>query len=448
LRVEPIYNLPQILTLSLQGVAMQLAFDQLDTKAFRRSFYQVENYHHKVFGLKESTEQFNSDYYAGLIQGIRAQGYRLHHGDVTIRLAESFGFCWGVKRAVEMAYETRQQFPTKRAWITGEIIHNPFVNKKLREMQVELIPEVGHTKNFSEVAAEDVVIIPGAGATLQEYQYLRELGCTIVDTTCPWVSKVWNAIEKHKKGSYTSVIHGKRGHDETLATSSFAQKYLVLQTLKDAQYVCDYILNARGDVARHAFLEKFVGAMSAGFDPDQDLSYIGIANQTTMLKSETEQIGQLIERTLLKKYGPVALVEHFQPFNTICGATQERQDAMIQLLQEKPDVIIVVGGFNSSNTTHLHQMAIEQGIVSYHIDGGERIKPDGSIQHQPLGEPLTRTENWLPEGKIVIGVTAGASTPDKPLGDAIARILALRSIPGFSVAGMVSADNRLGAFQM
>jgi 4-hydroxy-3-methylbut-2-enyl diphosphate reductase len=398
----------------------------MDTKAFKRSLQNSENYHRKGFGHEaEVATQLQSEYQSNLIQQIRENNYRLQRGDVTIRLAEAFGFCWGVERAVAMAYETRQHFPTEHIWMTNEIIHNPSVNQHLQDMQVEFIPVEQSQKDFSVVGAGDVVILPAFGASVQEMQLLNDKNCKIVDTTCPWVSKVWNTVEKHKKKDYTSIIHGKYKHEETVATSSFAGKYLVVLNLQEAEYVANYILN-RGN--RDEFMEKFSRACSVGFDPDRHLERVGIANQTTMLKSETEQIGKLFERTMMKKYGPVKLNEHFHSFNTICDATQERQDAMLGLVEEKLDLMVVIGGFNSSNTTQLQQIAIERGIPSYHIDSAERIGAGNQVEHKPLGRDLVVTKNWLPPGEIVVGVTSGASTPDKVVEDAIEKIFELKAM--------------------
>ncbi|NEP10734.1 MAG: 4-hydroxy-3-methylbut-2-enyl diphosphate reductase [Symploca sp. SIO2C1] len=410
----------------------------MDTKAFKRSLHSSENYHRKGFGHQaEVATQLQSEYNSNLIQEIRDNNYRLQRGEVTIRLAESFGFCWGVERAVAMAYETRQHFPTERIWITNEIIHNPSVNQRLREMEVGFISVEQGKKDFSVVDTGDVVILPAFGASVQEMQLLTEKNCKIVDTTCPWVSKVWNTVEKHKKKDCTSIIHGKYKHEETVATSSFANKYLVVLNLQEAQYVANYILNG-GD--KDEFLEKFSRACSAGFDPEQDLERIGIANQTTMLKSETEQIGKLFERTMMKKYGPARLNEHFQSFNTICDATQERQDAMFELVEEKLDLMLVIGGFNSSNTTHLQEIAIERGIPSYHIDSAQRIGSGNRLEHKPLNEDLAVKENWLPSGSIVVGITSGASTPDKVVEEAIEKIFELKATPAVT---MVAAESPL-----
>ncbi len=396
----------------------------MDTKAFKKSLQHSENYHRKGFGkAAEVATLLKSEYQSNLVQLIKGNNYSLTRGDVTIRLAESFGFCWGVERAVAMAYETRQHFPTEQIWITNEIIHNPSVNQRLREMQVQFIEVTNGDKDFSVVNSGDVVILPAFGASVQEMQLLNDLGCKIIDTTCPWVSKVWNTVEKHKKGDYTSIIHGKYNHEETIATSSFAGKYLIVLNLEQAEYVASYILNG-GDP--NEFMTKFSRAHSEGFNPDEDLKQIGIANQTTMLKSETEQIGKLFERTMMRKYSPSQLNEHFQTFNTICDATQERQDAMQLLVREKLDLIVVIGGFNSSNTTHLQEIAIERGIASYHIDCAERIDTNG-IEHRTLDGKLQLTSNWLPKGTITIGVTSGASTPDIVVADTVEKIFALKA---------------------
>ena len=397
----------------------------MDTKAFKRSLQHSENYNRKGFGHQaEVATQLQSEYQSNLIQEIRDRNYTLQRGDVTIRLAQAFGFCWGVERAVAMAYETRQHFPTEHIWITNEIIHNPSVNQRMQEMEVEFIPIEGKNKDFSVVGTGDVVILPAFGASVQEMQILHDKGCKIVDTTCPWVSKVWNTVEKHKKIDYTSIIHGKYKHEETVATSSFAGKYLIVLNLQEAEYVADYIINGGN---REEFLTKFAKACSAGFDPDRDLERVGIANQTTMLKGETEQIGKLFERTMLQKYGPTELNQHFQSFNTICDATQERQDAMLELVEHNLDLMVVIGGFNSSNTTQLQQIAFEQGIPSYHIDTVERIKSGDSIEHRQLNGQLITTENWLPNGEIVVGITSGASTPDKVVEDVIEKIFAMKA---------------------
>ena len=407
----------------------------MDTKAFKRALNHSENYYrNQGFGQKDDVAGLmQAEYESNLIQTIRNSGNLLVNGDVTIHLAESFGFCWGVERAIAMAYEARAHFPNQRIWITNEIIHNPEVNQQLKVMDVQFIELASGEKDFSGVGEGDVVILPAFGASVQEMKLLHDKGCTIVDTTCPWVSKVWNTVEKHKKREFTSIIHGKYKHEETVATSSFAGTYLVVLNLAEAEYVANYILS--GGVSpeerlrqRDEFLAKFANAYSEGFDPDKDLEAVGIANQTTMLKGETEQIGRLFERTMLKKYGPTELNQHFHSFNTICDATQERQDAMFSLVDADIDLIVVIGGFNSSNTTHLQEIAIERNLPSFHIDSAARVGPGNRIEHKPLhSDALAVDEGWLPTGKISVGVTSGASTPDKAVQEVIEKIFAIKS---------------------
>jgi 4-hydroxy-3-methylbut-2-enyl diphosphate reductase len=406
----------------------------MDTRAFKRSLHHSERYNRRGFGLGEEVAgSLQTAYQSDLIASLRTNGQELREGRLTVRLAEAFGFCWGVERAVAMAYETRRHYPTERIWITNEIIHNPSVNDHLREMDVLFIRVDDGVKDFSEVATGDVVILPAFGATVQEMQLLNERGCHIVDTTCPWVSKVWNTVEKHKKQAFTSIIHGKVKHEETLATSSFAGTYLVVLDLAEAQMVCDYILaSGAADAdpgeraaAREAFMARFTKASSPGFDPDRDLNRLGVANQTTMLKSETEEIGRMFERTMLQRFGPAELNEHFLAFNTICDATQERQDAMFALVDEPLDLMVVIGGYNSSNTTHLQEIAVSRGIRSFHIDTPERIGPGNRIEHKPLGADLEVVDPFLPEGPIRVGITSGASTPDRVVEDVIQRLIAL-----------------------
>ena len=395
----------------------------MDTRAFKRSLHHSDRYNRRGFGLgNEVAGSLEQAYQSDLIAKLRESGYSLESGRLTVRLAEAFGFCWGVELAVAMAYETRRHYPTERIWITNEIIHNPSVNDNLRDMNVLFISVEDGMKDFSEVASGDVVILPAFGATVQEMQLLSERGCHIVDTTCPWVSKVWNTVEKHKKHSFTSIIHGKVKHEETLATSSFAGTYLVVLDLAEAQMVSEYIL---GNGDRQSFMDRFAKACSPGFDPDRDLIQVGVANQTTMLKSETEEIGRLFERTMLQRFGPIELNEHFLAFNTICDATQERQDAIFALVDEPLDLMVVIGGYNSSNTTHLQEIAVSRGIRSFHIDTPERIGPGNRIEHMPLGGVLEIEQPFLPEGPIRVGITSGASTPDRVVEDVIERLIEL-----------------------
>ena len=394
----------------------------MDTQAVKHAIQHSGRYNRRGFeSPTQRAKALGESYQSNLIASIRENNFTYQEGRLKIQLAKSFGFCWGVERAVAMAYETRRHYPKETIWMTNEIIHNPSVNNHLSRMNVKIISAKNGIKDFSAVSHGDVVILPAFGATVQEMQLLHEKECHIIDTTCPWVSKVWHTVEKHKKHTFTSIIHGKYKHEETLATRSFAGDYLVVFDLEEAEYVANYIL---GNGDRDHFLQKFSKAFSNGFDPDIHLERVGVANQTTMLKSETEEIGKLFENTMLKKYGPAHLNDHFLAFNTICDATEERQDAMFSLVDEALDILVVIGGFNSSNTTHLQEIAITNNIESFHIDTPDRISVENnSICHKPLESDLVLKKNFIPDGELTVGITSGASTPDKVVPDVIEKLI-------------------------
>jgi len=394
----------------------------MDTQAVKHAIQHSGRYNRRGFeSPTQRAKALGQSYQSELIASIRENNFTYQKGRLKIQLAKSFGFCWGVERAVAMAYETRRHYPKETIWMTNEIIHNPSVNNHLSRMNVKIISASNGIKDFSAVSHGDVVILPAFGATVQEMQLLHEKECHIIDTTCPWVSKVWHTVEKHKKHTFTSIIHGKYKHEETLATRSFAGNYLVVFDLAEAEYVSNYIL---GNGDRNHFMKKFSKAFSKGFDPDVHLERVGVANQTTMLKSETEEIGKLFETTMLKKYGPAHLNDHFLAFNTICDATEERQDAMFSLVDEDLDILVVIGGFNSSNTTHLQEIAITNNIESFHIDTPDRISVENNtICHKPLESELILKKKFLPDGELTVGITSGASTPDKVVADVIEKLV-------------------------
>jgi 4-hydroxy-3-methylbut-2-enyl diphosphate reductase len=392
-----------------------------------------QTYFRKGFGLKGAIEgALTADYHSRVVDAIRGAGYLLRVGDLTFRLAGEFGFCYGVDRAVEYAYETRTKFPGKRTFLVGEIIHNPHVNQKLEAMGVQFLhrPEGGEF-DFGAVTPQDVVILPAFGVTVKDFERLRAIGCVLVDTTCGSVLNVWKRVESYARDGFTALVHGKNYHEETKATSSQVNKYpggkyVVVRDMTEARVVCDYI---EGRGTRDAFVERFAEKMSPGFDPDRDLERVGVANQTTMLSGESLAIAAEIGKSMARRWGEPALGEHFRTFDTICSATQERQDAVLKLIAEPLDLMVVIGGYNSSNTTHLAAIC-QQKVTTYHIADATCIEPEtGAIRHRAVGEHAeTRQDRWLPEGPLTIGVTAGASTPNNKIGETIERIAALRGL--------------------
>ena len=397
-----------------------------------------QTYYRKGFGLKGAIEgALAADYHSQVVDAIRASGYTLEVGDLTFRLAGEFGFCYGVDRAVEYAYETRTKFPGKRTFLVGEIIHNPHVNQKLQVMGVKFLhrPEGGDAEfDFSGVTTDDVVILPAFGVTVRDFERLGAIGCVLVDTTCGSVLNVWKRVESYARDGFTALIHGKNYHEETKATSSQVNKYpggkyLVVRDMAEAKLVCDYIEGKeQGAENREQFLQHFTGKMSPGFDPDRDLQRVGVANQTTMLSGESLAIAGEVGKSMARRYGDAAVSQHFRTFDTICSATQERQDAVVKLIAEPLDLMVVIGGYNSSNTTHLAAICHDK-VTTYHIEDATCIDlDDRSIRYRPVGpqQAETRREDWLPRGTLRIGITAGASTPNNKIGETIERIAALR----------------------
>ncbi|PYO41941.1 MAG: 4-hydroxy-3-methylbut-2-enyl diphosphate reductase [Gemmatimonadetes bacterium] len=399
-----------------------------------------QTYFRRGFGLKGDIEgALVADYHSRVVDHIRARGYVLSAGDLTFKLAREFGFCYGVDRAVEYAYETRTKFPERRVFLVGEIIHNPHVNKKLQAMGVEFLrrPDDGEF-DFAHITPADVVILPAFGVTVQDFERLRAVGCVLVDTTCGSVLNVWKRVDSYAKDGFTAVIHGKYHHEETKATASQVSKYpggkyLVVRDMTEAREVCTQMEGA-GSAER--FLGLFAGKSSPGFDPDRDLVRVGVANQTTMLSGESLAIAAEIRRSMIRRYGDAALAEHFRTFDTICSATQDRQDAVLKLIAEPLDLMVVIGGYNSSNTTHLAAICHEKA-PTYHIEDATCIDPKaGTIRFRPVGgKTEERREGWLPEGRVMIGVTAGASTPNNKIGETVERIAATRGVTLEGVSG-------------
>ena len=384
----------------------------------------------KGLDMKEAVAGELSDAYdSQLVDAVRANDYRHVSGRLTVHLAREFGFCYGVDRAVDYAYQARRRFPGQNVFLTGEIIHNPYVNERLRAEGIRFLSDPGERGH--DPGPGDVVILPAFGVTVTDMAQLSSQGCTLVDTTCGSVLNVWKNVVRYAKDGFTSIIHGKLKHEETRATASQALKYpdgryLVVLDRGEAQVVCDYIRNG-GD--RDAFLAQFAEAASPGFDPDRDLVRVGCANQTTMLMTESLEIGEMFGAAMRDRYGEGALAEHFRAFDTICSATQERQDAVIDLLdQHRLDLMIVVGGYNSSNTCNLARICAER-VPTFHIAAPEALLSPEKIRHRPVGLPSTSTgaeavaTDWLPTGgAVTIGLTAGASTPNNIVGEVIRKL--------------------------
>jgi len=380
-------------------------------------------------------EKMLSEMKSDLLDGMAASTYETTRGEgnaaVTFRLAQEYGMCWGAERSIELALAATEKFPEQRKHITNELLHNPGVNNMLKDAGVEFVEKTADGgKRFDDVSPGDVVILPAFGATLAEMQHFDDMGVTTVDTTCPWVTKVWNVVDKQVKKGLTTIIHGKYAHEEAIATASMCDHYLMVKNMDEAEYVCKYMLNPTEE-GREDLMKKFAKAMSKGFDPDKHLKKLGLANQTTMYKKETQAIGKLFEKTMIMKY-PEDAADRFIAFDTICDATQVRQDAIQDMIQDpradELDFILVVGGYDSSNTAHLVEIPHDAGREVYHINEAECIREDNSLTHRLVDGSIALKEDWLPTDRpVTIGVTSGASTPDAYVQDALERLVLLKA---------------------
>ncbi|HEY5751553.1 MAG TPA: 4-hydroxy-3-methylbut-2-enyl diphosphate reductase [Chthoniobacterales bacterium] len=377
--------------------------------------------------------QVEQHYKSEIVDRLRGHGGNLTVGPLTVALAREFGFCYGVERAIDLAYAARKVFADSNLFILGEIIHNPEVNEQIRSFGIKNLIGQSKEADLADLGPDDVVIVPAFGAEVATVAAIKSKGCQIVDTTCGDVMSVWKRVRQYATESVTSIIHGKAGHEETLATASHALgrngngHYLVVLTLADTDYVCDYIRNG-GD--RAAFLKKFQGAYSPGFDPDQHLKSVGVANQTTMLRGETEEVQRRIRQAIQDRDAckfPDS-TQNFRFFDTICGATQERQDALNDLLTQPLDLLLVVGGYNSSNTTHLAEIG-EQKVATYFVRNARCLTSDKQIAHYDLHQKREIiSEGWLPETPVKAGITAGASCPNNLIEEVILRLYELKGI--------------------
>lgn len=374
-------------------------------------------------------QQVESHYRSQIVEKLSGGG-SITVSEVTIKLAKQFGFCYGVERAIDLAYAAARVFKDKRLYILGEIIHNPEVNDQIAALGILNLIEPNKKADVSELTTEDVVIVPAFGTDVKTLAKIKDIGCQIVDTTCGDVMSVWKRVRQNAKDGVTSIIHGKAAHEETKATASRALlndkgHYLVVLTLEETDFVCNYIRNG-GD--KQAFYEKFKGAYSDGFDPDIHLQRVGVANQTTMLRGETEEVQRRIDVAIQDRDGAEQAKLNYRFFDTICGATQERQDALRVMLKEPLDLLIVVGGYNSSNTSHLAEMG-EEKLPTYFVLNAGCLESRERIRHYNLHKKEEmHTDNWLPEKPLTIGVTAGASCPNNLIEDTVIRLFELFGI--------------------
>ena len=391
-----------------------------------------QTYFQKGFGLRSTVGPvLSQNYDSRIVDRLRELGHTARAGDVVLKLAREFGFCYGVDRAVEYAYETRQQFPDRRIFLSGEIIHNPEVNGRLERMGVRILaPADDPAARYLEVGTGDVVLLPAFGVPVAEMEHLRGKGCVLVDTTCGSVLNVWKNVHRYARDGFTAVIHGKHYHEETKATASQALThagghYLCVRDKAEAAEVCEFICGTR---TAEEIRGRFAHAADDGFEPTRDLARIGLANQTTMLMSESLEIQEMLRAAMRERYGEADLAGRFQAMDTICSATQDRQDAVLKMLDEGGlDLMVVIGGYNSSNTQALARICTQR-LPTYHIDGAPCVEPE-AIRHRPVGShDEARTAAWMPAGPVRIGLTAGASTPNNVVGEVVARILALRGL--------------------
>ncbi|MFQ3640110.1 MAG: 4-hydroxy-3-methylbut-2-enyl diphosphate reductase [Chloracidobacterium sp.] len=359
------------------------------------------------------------DFGSPVIETIRQQGYVLRVGRLSFHLAREFGFCYGVDDALDLAYEARRRFAGRTIYLTGEIIHNPTVNARLAALGIHQL------ENIADVTPQDVVVIPAFGLPASDLEQLRNVGCTLVDTTCGSVVHVWKRVERYARDGFTTIIHGKHDHEETTATRSQVLaipggRYVVVRDLQETEQLASVITGLQPAATLRDF---FARAASPGFNPTRDLGKIGLANQTTMLASESLAIAERLRAAMTVRYGEDETPFRFRSFDTICSATQVRQDAVAELLKRPLDLLVVVGGYNSSNTGHLCEMAAAV-CPTYHIATPDCIVSAELIRHKPAFQAQEiESSGWLPPGRLNIGLTSGASTPDRALGDTILRLV-------------------------
>jgi len=378
--------------------------------------------------MEQVKAEVMTHYRSELVDQLRIKGeVTCPNAQITIKLAKEFGFCYGVERCIDLAYAALKVFPDKPLYILGEIIHNPEVNDQIRDMGIRFLSGPNKIADIEDLTEDDIVIIPAFGTEVSIREKLEAKGCQFVDTTCGDVMSVWKRVRTYAKEEVTSIIHGKASHEETRATISQATAnrghYLIIRDLDETNSVCRYI---REGGNKDLFLDEFAGRYSDGFNPDVHLQIVGVANQTTMMRGETEEVQRRIKEAIGQFHGKDKIKDHFRFFDTICGATQDRQDALGIMLEEPMDLLLVIGGYNSSNTSHLAEMG-EKVLPTYFIKNDHEIRDSKLIHHwNQHSQEVEKTKNWLSDGHVTVGLTAGASCPNNLIEDVICKLLELR----------------------
>jgi len=378
--------------------------------------------------MEQVKAEVMTHYRSELVDQLRIKGeVTCPNAQITIKLAKEFGFCYGVERCIDLAYAALKVFPDKPLYILGEIIHNPEVNDQIRDMGIRFLSGPNKIADIEDLTEDDIVIIPAFGTEVSIREKLEAKGCQFVDTTCGDVMSVWKRVRTYAKEEVTSIIHGKASHEETRATISQATAnrghYLIIRDLDETNSVCRYI---REGGNKDLFLDEFAGRYSDGFNPDLHLQIVGVANQTTMMRGETEEVQRRIKEAIGQFHGKDKIKDHFRFFDTICGATQDRQDALGVMLKEPMDLLLVIGGYNSSNTSHLAEMG-EKVLPTYFIKNDHEIRDSKLIHHwNQHSQEVEKTKNWLSDGHVTVGLTAGASCPNNLIEDVICKLLELR----------------------
>ncbi len=383
--------------------------------------------------------KFKSDFIRSIKEKRKAQDPRkkdfspsaVKFKSIEILFARHFGFCYGVENAIEISYKALRENPNRNIFLLSQMIHNPHVNKDLEDNGIRFIQDTYSNQliSWDQIKQEDIVIIPAFGTTRAIQNKLEHLGVDIktYNTTCPFVEKVWKTSKKLGEKDFTVIIHGKPKHEETRATFSHSSAYaksVVIKDIQEAKIIGDFIL---GKIDETSFYDVFKNRISDGFDLKTDLFRVGVVNQTTMLASETTQISTYFKDIMLKKYGEDHIKAHFADTrDTLCYATNDNQKSTFELLKQEADLAIVVGGFNSSNTTHLAELCAQK-FNTYFISSADDILDENTIRHFDIhsGQILEHSSYWPKSKQPRVILTSGASCPDSIMQEITEKLVAL-----------------------